>query len=161
MRIWGMIVAAVLALTGAGMAAAGPESAPIYVMRHLDTPEGERDPDLTERGQKGAWALVEWFQGKPLSVIYVSDFRRTRQTISALNGERQIRLRLYDPADTAGLVARVKAETGPVLIVGHSNTVPDIVEQLGGERPAALAHPDFGDVWTVEAKATRRDRLTY
>ncbi|MET0246444.1 MAG: phosphoglycerate mutase family protein, partial [Sphingomonas sp.] len=139
----------------------GPESAPIYVMRHLDTPEGERDPDLTERGQKGAWALTEWFQGKPLSVIYISDFRRTRQTISALNGELQIRLRLYDPSDTPALVARVKAETGPVLIVGHSNTVPDIVEQLGGERPAALIHPDFGDVWTIDGRTTRRDRLTY
>lgn len=161
MRIWAMIVAAVLALSSTGMAMAGPESAPVYVMRHLDTPEGERDPDLTERGQKGAWALTRWFQGKPLLVIYVSNFRRTRQTVEMLNGERQIRLRLYDPADTPGLVARVKAEAGPVLIVGHSNTVPDIVEQLGGERPAALSHPDFGDVWTIDGKTTRRDRLTY
>ncbi len=161
MRIWAIIVAAVLTLSATGMAVAGPESAPIYVMRHLDTPERERDPDLTERGQKGAWALTEWFRGKPLLVIYVSNFRRTRQTVEMLNGERQIRLRLYDPADTAGLVARVKAEAGPVLIVGHSNTVPDIVEQLGGERPAALSHPDFGDIWTIDGKTTRRDRLTY
>ena len=38
----------------------------------------------------------------------------------------------------------------PVLVVGHSNTVPDIVEQLGGPRPAPLSHPDFGDVWRIE-----------
>lgn len=165
MRIWALIVAAALALTGTGMAVAGPDGAPaqapVYVMRHLDTPEGQRDPDLTERAQKGAWALTEWFQGKPLLVIYLSNFRRTRQTVEMLNGERRIRLRLYDPSDTPALVARVKAETGPVLIVGHSNTVPDIVEQLGGERPAALTHPDFGDVWTVDAKGTRRERISY
>jgi hypothetical protein len=33
--------------------------------------------------------------------------------------------------------------------VGHSNTVPDIVEQLGGARPGPVAHEDFGDVWRV------------
>jgi hypothetical protein len=36
-----------------------------------------------------------------------------------------------------------------VVIVGHSNTVPDIVQQLGGPRPAPLTHPDFGDVWRI------------
>jgi hypothetical protein len=55
----------------------------------------------------------------------------------------------YDPRDTPGLVARVKAETGTVLIVGHSNTVPEIVAQLGGTRPADLAETDFGDIFRV------------
>ena len=38
-------------------------------------------------------------------------------------------------------------ERWPVLVVGHSNTVPEIVEKLGGERPAALTEADYGDVW--------------
>jgi hypothetical protein len=43
----------------------------------------------------------------------------------------------------------VLAETGSVLVVGHSNTVPDIVERLGGTRPPAIAETSFGDVWQV------------
>jgi hypothetical protein len=36
-----------------------------------------------------------------------------------------------------------------VLVVGHSNTVPDIVAGLGGPRPAPLVHEDFGDIWHI------------
>ena len=49
----------------------------------------------------------------------------------------------------SGLIASVSAETGTVLIVGHSNTVPDIVEKLGGQRPDDLSHEDFGDIWHI------------
>ena len=36
-----------------------------------------------------------------------------------------------------------------MLIVGHSNTVPEIIAALGGTRPAPLVHEDFGDIWRI------------
>jgi len=154
------IVAALLAaLAGATALASLPSQPTFYVMRHLDTPEGERDPDLTDRGQARAEALVRWFKGKKLVAIYVSDYERTRRTAGPLASKRGIVLKLYDPSDTPALIAMVKAEPGPVLVVGHSNTVPDIVEQLGGTRPGPLAHPDFGDIWTIAGGKTAHDKL--
>ena len=47
-------------------------------------------------------------------------------------------------------------EDGPVLIVGHSNTVPGIVAALGGARPAPVSHPDFGDLWRGEPRGGYR-----
>jgi glutathione S-transferase len=71
-----------------------------------------------------------------------------------------LNLTIYDPRDTAALIARVRAEPGPVLIVGHSNTVPDIVAALGGTRPAPLVHEDFGDLWIVQpGGATTRQHI--
>jgi broad specificity phosphatase PhoE len=92
------------------------------------------------------------FQGarRPVA-IYVSDYKRTRQTAAPTAARLGLNLTVYDPRDTPGLIARVRREAGPVLIVGHSNTVPDIVAALGGLRPAPLTHPDFGDLWLVEA----------
>ncbi|MEI9851826.1 MAG: phosphoglycerate mutase family protein [Sphingomonas sp.] len=132
---------------------------PRYVMRHLDTPAGEPDPDLTAQGQARAQALVAWFAGKPLAAIYVSNYKRNRQTAAPLAAARGIAVTVYDPADTPALAARIKAEPGPVLVVGHANTVPDIVAQLGGERPAALTHPDFGDIWTIAGGETEHAKL--
>jgi len=139
--------------------AAAQEAAPRYVMRHLDTPKVERDPDLLPAGAARAKALVAWFEGKPLAAIFATPYRRTQQTAAPIAAARGLTVQTYDPADTDALIARVKPIAGPVLIVGHSNTVPDIVTALGGERPGELAHEDFGDVWTLSASGTVREKL--
>lgn len=132
---------------------------PIYVVRHFDTPAGERDPDLLPQGVARAEALARWFRGKRLCGILVTQYKRTRQTAAPTATGRGIAMRTYDAADLAGVVAQARASACPVLIVGHSNTVPDIVAQLGGVRPAPLSHPDFGDLWTVANGASERAKI--
>jgi broad specificity phosphatase PhoE len=159
MRLSGLLVIALLAL--AACATTSGSTGPVtYVMRHLDTPAGERDPDLLPEGQRAAAALATSFGRERVRAIYVSDFRRTRQTAAPLAARLGLTPIVYDPADTPGLVARVRAGPHPALIVGHSNTVPGIVEALGGPRPVALVHADFGDIWRVAPDgATTRLRI--
>src|SRR5205085_4814136 len=102
---------------------------------------GQPDPDLLPEGQAAAIALADLmetdqFEGRRPVAIYVTDFKRSRQTAAPAAARLALNITLYDPRDTPGLIARVRAEPGPVLIVGHSNTVPDIVAALGGTRPA-------------------------
>ena len=160
-----ILIALLLALLPAS-AYAEPAAQPVYVMRHLNTPEGEPDPDLLPEGRITAIALADLmetdrFQGSRRPVaIYVSDFKRTRQTAAPTAARLALNLTIYDPRDTAALIARVRAEPGPVLIVGHSNTVPDIIAALGGTRPAPLVHEDFGDLWVVQPDGgTTRQRI--
>lgn len=153
----GLLSVLILALAGCATAAVPP--APVYyVMRHLNTPQGERDPDLTSEGQAAAARLPGLFARERPAAIYVTAFRRTRQTAAPLAARYGLTPIVYDPADTPSLVAQVRSGPLPALVVGHSNTVPDIVEQLGGARPAPLSHPDFGDVWRVDAQG-RTERL--
>ena len=159
MRLSGLLVIALLALA-ACVTPAGTAGPVTYVMRHLDTPAGERDPELLPQGQRAASALAAWFGRVRVRAIYVSDFRRTRQTAAPLAARLGLTPIVYDPADTPGLVARVRAGPHPALVVGHSNTVPEIVAQLGGTRPAPLVHEDFGDIWRVGPDgATTRMRI--
>lgn len=158
MRLLAIVMMAAT-LTGCATTAATPAPA-FYVMRHLNTPEGQRDPDLLPEGQRLAAALPGRLAAHPPRTIFVSDFRRTRQTAAAVAARWGLTPIVYNPADTPALVAQVRAAPGPVLIVGHSNTVPDIVEQLGGTRPAPLTHPDFGDLWIIAPDgATERVRV--
>ncbi|HWT12879.1 MAG TPA: phosphoglycerate mutase family protein [Allosphingosinicella sp.] len=158
MRLFALLAAAAAALAACATAAPEPPAPVHYVMRHLHTPAGERDPDLTAEGQRQAALLAGWFGREPPAAIYVSTFKRTLQTAAPLAARLGLTPLVYDPADTPALLARVRAGPRPALIVGHSNTVPDIVEQLGGERPGPLAHEDFGDVWQVgpDGATTRR-----
>lgn len=125
-----------------------PASPSYYVMRHLQKGEGP-DPGLTEEGRRNAERLVTLLAGDPPAAIYASATRRAQETAAPIAAKLGLATKTYDPRDTGGLIASVKAESGTVLIVGHSNTVPEIVEKLGGARPAPLAETDYGSVWRV------------
>lgn len=148
-------LAALLALVAAACAttARESESPGWYVMRHLEKAEGQ-DPGLSEAGQRNAERLVGWFADDPPAAIYVSATRRARETAGPLAAQLGLTPKDYDPRDTPALLARARAEAGTVLIVGHSNTVPEIVAGLGGARPADLAETDFGDIFRVRRDGT-------
>ncbi|MDB5670069.1 MAG: hypothetical protein JWO25_1028 [Alphaproteobacteria bacterium] len=137
-------------LLALGLATASPGvAAPVYyVMRHLQKGEGQ-DPPLSPQGQADAVLLSRWFKSDPPKAIYVSTTRRAHETAAPLAARLRLSVKDYDPRDTPALIARVRQEKGTVLIVGHSNTVPDIVEALGGVRPKALLDSDYGGIWRV------------
>ena len=151
LRATAALIASLFSLAGC---ATVPQSAPtptIYVMRHLNTPAGVTNPDLTNDGQLAAVALVDWFKHRdPPAVIYVSNTKRAQQTAAPLARTLGIAPKVYDPADTPALIANIMREAHAVLVVGHSNTVPEIIERLGGQRPAPLVHEDFGDIWQLK-----------
>jgi phosphohistidine phosphatase SixA len=142
-------------LAGCASVGGGAAAEPAYyVMRHLQKSTEGTDPALSAEGAANAQRLVAWFKNRPKpEAIYASPTRRARETALPMAAKLGLAIKEYDPRDTAGLVARVKAEPGSVLVVGHSNTVPEIVAALGGARPAALADTDYGAVWVVR-KAT-------
>lgn len=147
-------------LNGGGGAGNSGGAPAYYLMRHLNVPPGDPDPSLLPEGQQAAAMLAQLLAQNPPRAIFVSTFRRTQETAAPLAAQLGLTPTIYDPADMAGLVAQVRAAPGPVLIVGHSNTVPDIVEQLGGQRPGPIGEGDFGDLWIVGTDgSTQRARV--
>jgi broad specificity phosphatase PhoE len=146
-------------LGAAACATAGAPSLPdIYVMRHLQKGAGE-DPPLSPEGAANAQRLVQFFKSDPPRAIYVSTTRRARETAEPLAAALRLSLKTYDPRDSAGLAAAVAGEKGPVLIVGHSNTVPDIVAKLGGAAPPPLTDGDYGDIWKIGGRSRAVTKL--
>lgn len=131
-----------------------------YVVRHFEKVEGA-DPALSDKGRANAERLADLFGGEPPDAVYVSATRRARESAAPLAARFGVTPKEYDPRDTPGLLAALRAERGSVLIVGHSNTVPDIVAGLGGTRPADLSEADYGDLWIVARSdgATQRKSL--
>jgi len=150
------IAAAALILAGCAYIAPIQPASTFYVMRHLNTPEGQRDPDLTPEGRRNADLLANWFMQAPPTTIFVSNTKRAQQTAAPLAARLGITPIVYDPSDTRTLMTEVMKEPPPVLIVGHSNTVPDIVAALGGVRPDPLVHEDFADIWAISNGRTTR-----
>ena len=130
-----------------GTAMARP--ATIYVMRHLQRDLGT-DPSLNALGRANAARLAEWFRHDRPVAIFVTPYKRTRETVAPLAAKLRLTPRDYDPRDMAALIAAVQAEKGPVLVVGHSNTVSAIVHALGGPEAPELADDDYARIWIVK-----------
>ena len=132
-----------------------------YVVRHFEKLPGD-DPALSAEGRENAERLADLLRDDPPDAIWVSTTRRARESAAPLAARLGLAPKEYDPRDTPALLQALRAEPGSILVVGHSNTVPDIVAGLGGVRPADLNEAeDYGDVWIVirQSGATERKSL--
>jgi phosphohistidine phosphatase SixA len=152
-----LAAAAVVGAAACAGVSQAPERPSVYVMRHLQKAEGA-DPGLSAEGQANAERLAGWFGRDAPASIYVSATRRARETAAPLAARLGVTPAEYDPRDTGGVAQRALADGGTVLIVGHSNTVPEIVEKLGGTRPAPLEESDYGDIFQVVGPERRTER---
>lgn len=143
-------LAAALALSMSVMSAPVLSADTVYVIRHLQKATGD-DPPLTAEGAAGAQKLSELLAKKKVRAIYATQTKRAMQTAEPLAKRLHLAIQAYDPKDPAALAGRVAKQKGAVLIVGHSNTVPDLVAKVGGKQPAPLADTDYGTVFVVRA----------
>jgi broad specificity phosphatase PhoE len=106
----------------------------IYIVRHAEKDTGN-NPNLTKNGQDRAVLLATILANKKITEVYSTNTKRTIQTGTLAMGINQTQIILYA---TDSLFKNLKQQlltqkTGKknILIVGHSNTVCDIVRALG------------------------------
>jgi len=127
----------------------------VYVMRHAekDLTPGLADPPLTPAGQQRAVALREkiFKQARP-SAIFTTNTTRTRTTVAPLAELLKVTPQVYDAKQLPALATRIRREYQDrvVVVVGHSNTILETVEALGGKRPVEIIKDDeYGYLFKV------------
>ena len=125
----------------------------VYLVRHAEKLAEGKDPALTACGQARADALASSLSGVKLAAVYATPYQRTQQTAAAVAKHQQLVVTDYDPRQVELLVSQLKAQTLPVLVVGHSNTVPELVAQLSGIAMAALTEQDYDLLYQVKLTA--------
>lgn len=128
----GLTICAVLSACGAPTSNPEPD-ATYYLVRHAEKTKDKKDPALTAEGIKRAQDLALWLKGVPLTKIYSSDYRRTRDTAAPIASLTKLEMILYNPSDLGSFAKELLMETGQILVVGHSNTTPELSELLGGK----------------------------
>ena len=107
-----------------------------YLIRHAEkvrTDKSDKDPKLNEYGMLRAIKWQEYFSDKNISKIYSTNYKRTLETVKPIQESSDIIPIIYSPSDIdyKNFIMSNKIEV--VLIVGHSNTIPDFVNGLIGE----------------------------
>ena len=122
-----------------------------------------KDPPLTEAGKKRAEALASMLADSGVSAIYVTEFQRTQQTAAPLAARVHVKPAIVPAKDIAALVKAIRArQSGVVVVVGHSDTLPEIISALGGPK-LKISHSQYDNLFvlTVEASTSSLLRLHY
>ena len=138
---------------------AAVQAAPVYVIRHLERAPGDADPSLSGRGAARAEQLADILAGANIKAIFGTATRRAQETGAPLAKRLGLTVTTYNPRDVEALAAAVAAAGGPVLIVGHSNTVASLVARFGGAKPAELTEADYGTLFVVHDGMTEVNRI--
>ncbi len=104
-----------------------------YLIRHAEkvrTNKSDRDPKLNEKGILRALNWKEYFLDKDITKIYSTNYKRTLETVKPFQEAIGLATIVYSPSsiDYKDFISSNKGEI--VLVVGHSNTIPNFVNEL-------------------------------
>jgi broad specificity phosphatase PhoE len=148
------LVLAIVSLFALPLAAA--DATTVILVRHAekDSAASPADPPLTESGKQRAAELARILRDTKIDAVYVTPYARTRDTaapVAAALGLRAVELQPGKTmaAETAELI-RTKHAGQTVLVVGHSNSTPDLARALGAADVPAIADPwEFDNLFVV------------
>jgi broad specificity phosphatase PhoE len=156
------LLAVLLALPCLAHAGIGPPDTVVVVVRHAEKASDDpKDPSLSEAGQARAEALAVALEGLPLQHAISTQYKRTHDTAvpAAKAAGIDVHVKPIDATNAAtyarDLVAHIRKDHAGqnLLIVGHSNTVPEMVEALTGVAPAPMGEEEFDRIYVVTLPA--------
>jgi len=109
------------------------------------------DVPLSVAGQQRAVALKEVLKNKKISYVFSTNTIRTTTTAKPTADRFGLTIQTYGPRPDSAFIAKLKALKKNTLIVGHSNTVDEIVNGLTGTRavPGDLQDSEYNNLFVV------------
>jgi broad specificity phosphatase PhoE len=144
----------------------------IIFVRHAEKatmPEG--DPGLSPTGQRRVAELTRQLKDADvvagIDVIYSTPYRRTEETARPIAEALNLPINSYDAGDTEEVMERIlKEHKGKIiLVVGHSNTVPQLMYDMGASKKVPeIQENEYDNIYIVSVPwfgKTKTIRLRY
>jgi phosphohistidine phosphatase SixA len=170
------LILLLLSFAGAGVIQAQQDfkATTVYLVRHAEKAAAPaQDPPLVEAGTVRSQELARMLMKADVKAIYTSQYLRTKQTAEPLakqlgitsevvevrmspSNPREISKQSYE--DVAKKVYQREGESA--LIVGHSNTVPEMIKALGGDLVPTIDEKEYDDLFIVTIYARGKAKVT-
>ena len=144
----------------------------VIFVRHAEKAElPADDPPLSDAGKSRVEELTRQLvkadvvQG--IDAVYATPYRRTVETAKPVADALGLPVNSYDAADTEAIMERiVKQHKGKIiLVVGHSNTLPALIGNMGASKKVPpLAEDEYDNIYIVSIPwfgKTKTIRLRY
>jgi len=126
------------------------------LVKHAEKSSKGSDPDLTQEGMDRAEKLASILSELALDKVYSTNYKRTRQTAKPTADHQQIAITNYGGFDHHQVIDDIleNEKEGKVLIIGHSNTVPNFLNALTGtSNYSDLAESAYDNLYIVNTKS--------
>ncbi|WP_417664971.1 SixA phosphatase family protein [Pseudidiomarina sp.] len=121
----------------------------LFIVRHAEKVPDKPDPELSVQGQQRAIHLAHLLKHVDLEHVYATKYQRAQQTAKPTAEMLDVAITTYAAGDSEALIKSVLEQQQNALIVGHSNTVPELVRLAGGNH-VELSEQDYGDVFMLQ-----------
>ena len=136
----------------------------IIVVRHAEkiSDANNPNPDLSPAGQARSQELARVLANSGVSTIFATQDGHTKQTVQPLANTLQVQITQVDANDTPELIRQIDKHRGETILVsGHGNTIPGIIQALGGGRVPDIPDSEYDNLYVLSiyrygtAKVTR------
>ena len=114
------------------------------------------DPPLNSIGETRALSLADKLKDHKINQIYSSNYKRTKATASPIAKAQNLNVAIYDPRNLDAFATQLLSSenTGKtILIVGHSNSSPKLVNLLiKQDQYKDLDESIYDTYWIVTSK---------
>ena len=114
------------------------------------------DPPLNSIGETRALSLADKLKEYKINQIYSSNYKRTKATASPIAKAQNLNVAIYDPRNLDAFATQLLSSenTGKtILIVGHSNSSPKLVNLLiKQDQYKDLDESIYDTYWIVTSK---------
>jgi phosphohistidine phosphatase SixA len=145
----------------------------VFLIRHAEREDEPRqDPPLSKLGAARAEALARLLSTAGVKAIFTSQYARTKQTAEPLATKLGLTVTPFtlktNPANprqiaeesTAEVTNKILEHAGQsVLVIGHSNSIPDVIKMLGGDVVPTIDEKKFDDLFFVNVYAKGKAKV--
>jgi phosphohistidine phosphatase SixA len=145
----------------------------VFLIRHAEREDEPRqDPPLSKDGVARSQALARLLNTAGVKAIFTSQYTRTKQTAEPLATKLGVTVtpftlklspsnpRQIAEESTAEVTNKILEHAGQsVLVVGHSNSIPDVIKMLGGDIVPTIDERKFDDLFIVTVYAKGKAKV--
>ncbi len=122
----------------------------LYLVRHAEKQADSKNPVLTQCGKVRAKQLATLLSTANIKSIYSTSYQRTMSTAAPLSRKQKIAIKNYNPKELEQFSLHLKQRKENAVIVGHSNTTPQLTQLLSNQYVERLTEKDYQTLYQVQ-----------
>lgn len=129
---------------------AGDGDFTVYLVRHGEKQLDSKNPALTKCGTKRASQLATTLEQANIEAVFSTSYKRTEQTAKPLADTLSLSVQPYSPRDLKTFAQQIKQQKQNVLIVGHSNTTPQLAGFISHQTVEPITEKEYQMLYQVD-----------